>query len=203
MAERPIPEDLALLVRLLNTSDLEAGQDTLVTPASLAEVDPTLALAPGELPALRRLREALRAAGLAHHVEDAPPPAELTALFARAPLVVEVAEDGAARLVPAPGLDGVAAFTARVAAVVAAAEARGEWRRLRVCEADDCRWAYYDQSPAGRRRWCSMRTCGARAKMRAYRAKQAKERAGGGTGPPAGARAASGNAGEATPPPRP
>ncbi|WP_280641204.1 CGNR zinc finger domain-containing protein, partial [Streptomyces afghaniensis] len=47
----------------------------------------------------------------------------------------------------------------------------GTWTRLKACEAADCLWAYYDRSPAGRGRWCSMQVCGARAKMRRYRAK--------------------------------
>ncbi|WP_062216362.1 CGNR zinc finger domain-containing protein [Streptomyces sp. NBRC 109706] len=176
MAERPIPEGMALIVRLVNTLDVERDRDTLATEEGLAafesEFEGGPALGPGELPGLRRLREALRAAALVHHVESAPPPAELTALFAAAPLVARVDERGTATLVPAPGLAGLAEFTARIAAVVAVAEATGEWRRLKACEASDCLWAYYDHSPAGRRRWCSMRSCGSRAKMRAYRAKQ-------------------------------
>ncbi|HCA85446.1 MAG TPA: hypothetical protein DEQ61_08115, partial [Streptomyces sp.] len=64
---------------------------------------------------------------------------------------------------------GAAAFTARVAAAIAAATADGSWLRLKACEADNCRWAYYDRSPAGRSRWCTMQVCGSRAKMRAYR----------------------------------
>ncbi len=41
--------------------------------------------------------------------------------------------------------------------------------RLRICAADDCRWRFIDTSPAGRRRWCDMRTCGNRAKVAAHR----------------------------------
>jgi predicted RNA-binding Zn ribbon-like protein len=43
--------------------------------------------------------------------------------------------------------------------------------RLRICAADDCRWRFIDSSPAGRRRWCDMRTCGNRAKVAAHRAR--------------------------------
>jgi predicted RNA-binding Zn ribbon-like protein len=43
--------------------------------------------------------------------------------------------------------------------------------RLRVCADDTCRWLFVDQSPAGRRRWCDMRTCGNRAKVAAHRAR--------------------------------
>lgn len=39
--------------------------------------------------------------------------------------------------------------------------------RLRKCAA--CQLMFYDVSKAGRRRWCSMQLCGARAKARAFR----------------------------------
>ncbi len=45
--------------------------------------------------------------------------------------------------------------------------------RIRECEADDCALLFLDASRAGRRRWCSMAACGARAKMVAYRARHA------------------------------
>ncbi len=45
--------------------------------------------------------------------------------------------------------------------------------RIRECEADDCAVLFLDTSRAGRRRWCSMAACGARAKMAAYRARRA------------------------------
>ncbi|WP_199845980.1 CGNR zinc finger domain-containing protein, partial [Streptomyces europaeiscabiei] len=64
-----------------------------------------------------------------------------------------------------------APLVSRVAAAVAEALTAGTWQRLKACEAPDCHWAYYDRSPAGRGRWCSMQVCGARAKMRRYRAK--------------------------------
>lgn len=41
--------------------------------------------------------------------------------------------------------------------------------RLRVCANDGCRWLFVDRSPAGRRRWCDMRTCGNRAKVARHR----------------------------------
>ncbi len=47
-----------------------------------------------------------------------------------------------------------------------------EAARVRICAADDCSARFYDRSPAGRRRWCSMQTCGNAAKVRAHRARQ-------------------------------
>lgn len=43
--------------------------------------------------------------------------------------------------------------------------------RLRICAAEDCSARFYDRSPAGRRRWCSMRSCGNAAKARRFRAR--------------------------------
>lgn len=62
-------------------------------------------------------------------------------------------------------------LVSRVAAAIAQSLVDGTWTRLKACEAPTCHWAYYDRSPAGRGRWCSMSVCGARAKMRRYRAK--------------------------------
>lgn len=45
---------------------------------------------------------------------------------------------------------------------------RGDHRRLRHCANPVCVLQFYDTSKAGRRRWCSMETCGARSKMRSY-----------------------------------
>jgi predicted RNA-binding Zn ribbon-like protein len=46
-----------------------------------------------------------------------------------------------------------------------------ERARLRICEAEDCSARFYDRSPAGARRWCSMRACGNAAKARRHRAR--------------------------------
>jgi predicted RNA-binding Zn ribbon-like protein len=41
--------------------------------------------------------------------------------------------------------------------------------RLRICADESCGWLFIDESPAGRRRWCDMRTCGNRAKVARHR----------------------------------
>jgi predicted RNA-binding Zn ribbon-like protein len=46
-----------------------------------------------------------------------------------------------------------------------------EVARVRVCASDTCSARFFDRSPAGRRRWCSMRTCGNEAKARRHREK--------------------------------
>ncbi|MCH0564377.1 MULTISPECIES: CGNR zinc finger domain-containing protein [unclassified Streptomyces] len=166
MTERsPAPGGLALVESLVNTLDIESGADALNT----AEGRARFGLTEDDLAVARELREALRAALLAH--AGHPPHRTVTrlgALLSAAPLIVAVDErDGSARLAPAD--EGP--LPSRVAAAVAGAVVAGTWTRLKACEADTCHWAYYDRSPAGRSRWCSMQVCGARAKMRRYRAK--------------------------------
>ncbi|GHB27277.1 CGNR zinc finger domain-containing protein [Streptomyces chryseus] len=161
----PAPGELALVEALVNTLDVEKGADSLDTEAGRTAFGLTEAGVPGA----RELREALRAACLAHAGREVST-ASLDRLLAAAPLLVTVDGAGAAALRPAdPG-----ALASRVAAAIASAHADGTWPRLKACEAEDCQWAYYDRSPAGRSRWCTMAVCGSRAKMRKYRAGRAK-----------------------------
>jgi predicted RNA-binding Zn ribbon-like protein len=48
-----------------------------------------------------------------------------------------------------------------------------ERERIRICGLDDCSARFFDRSPAGRRRWCSMALCGNVAKARRHRARAA------------------------------
>ncbi|WP_103501751.1 MULTISPECIES: CGNR zinc finger domain-containing protein [unclassified Streptomyces] len=176
MSDTTAPADLGLIQRLVNTLDVETGTDELAAPGGPGRFAAPygLSLRDDELPRLVTLRESLRAVLLHHAGTEVPDErsAPLTPLLEAAPLVVRVAPGGGAALVPASGLTGLRELTARIAAAIALGQARGEWRRLKACHADDCEWAYYDRSPAGRRRWCSMQVCGSRAKMRNYRSRQ-------------------------------
>jgi predicted RNA-binding Zn ribbon-like protein len=40
--------------------------------------------------------------------------------------------------------------------------------RVRECDAEDCNWLFLDRSRSGSRRWCSMKSCGNRAKARRH-----------------------------------
>jgi predicted RNA-binding Zn ribbon-like protein len=75
---------------------------------------------------------------------------------------------GEPHLVPATGKVPDDAL-ARILAAVATAVADRTWSRMKVCRRPDCRWAYYDESRNRSRAWCSMETCGNRAKARSFR----------------------------------
>ncbi len=172
----PAPGPLALVQDLVNTVDLEADRDRLRTIAELAAFatshgSPGLTFTDSDVTEARRFREALRDACRGHTGSQVPgaSAAVLRYTLGTSPLVLSIDEAGAARAVPAAGLDGSPALIATVAAAILDAVAAGTWPRLKSCAAHRCQWVYYDHSPGGRGRWCTMSICGSRAKMRAYR----------------------------------
>jgi predicted RNA-binding Zn ribbon-like protein len=50
-----------------------------------------------------------------------------------------------------------------------------ELARVCECNADDCSWLFLDRSRGASRRWCSMKSCGNRAKARRHYRKQQGE----------------------------
>ena len=64
---------------------------------------------------------------------------------------------------------------AQFLAVVASAELRGEWRRLRMCNNPDCGRTFYDRTKNGLGVWCSMLTCGNKHNARKYRTRKSDE----------------------------
>lgn len=71
--------------------------------------------------------------------------------------------------------DPIDGALARLAESIARELTQPESARLRVCANDSCRWVFYDSSPAGRRKWCDMGTCGNRAKVARHRARKREE----------------------------
>jgi predicted RNA-binding Zn ribbon-like protein len=67
--------------------------------------------------------------------------------------------------------DDLAQARAAIAGSLAHYIADHDTGRLRICANDECSWRFVDRSPAGRRRWCDMRTCGNRAKVARHRAR--------------------------------
>jgi len=174
----PAPEPLVLVQDLVNTVDLEMERDVLTKPADLSAFCadhglPDLRFDQADLDEVLMLREAIRDVCQAHAGVDVPAAslAVLDRLLAEAPLTLALSADGGATIRPADGLRNMQALVARLAADISASVVAGNWPRLKACAADTCRWVYYDRSPAGRSRWCTMSLCGSRNKMRKYRAR--------------------------------
>jgi CGNR zinc finger protein/putative stress-induced transcription regulator len=70
-------------------------------------------------------------------------------------------------LVPTEG--GVAGALGRIVAVAFLSDLEGTWGGLKECAGNDCNAVFFDRSKNHSGRWCSMSTCGNRAKVRAWR----------------------------------
>jgi predicted RNA-binding Zn ribbon-like protein len=68
-----------------------------------------------------------------------------------------------------PGSAGVAAVLWPI--LESAVDLLASRDRIKECPGEDCGWVFLDTSRNGTRRWCSMASCGARAKMRRYRSR--------------------------------
>jgi predicted RNA-binding Zn ribbon-like protein len=162
-----------------------ARQVGVVTERSARALAATAARGPEEAAAVFRRAVALRTAihDLAVAVaEDRPVPIpELAVLNAEigALLAVSRLEPAGEAFVlarpgerdehaPAPSLDTVLWPVLRSA--IALFTSADDLARVRACPADDCGWLFYDAT--GRRRWCSMASCGTLHKVRRFRARQ-------------------------------
>ncbi|MEU0470505.1 CGNR zinc finger domain-containing protein [Amycolatopsis sp. NPDC006131] len=147
--------DVSLVVDFLNTLDVEDDTDVLTNAASWRAWSHERGLEAGPVSAARSARTALRAA--VGDTLDASPLA--------VPVTIELAVGGPA-LVTRDAVGAVMAAAARLAVL-------GQWTRVKICPADDCRWAFYDESRNRSRTWCSMQVCGNREKARSWRERRA------------------------------
>jgi predicted RNA-binding Zn ribbon-like protein len=148
------PDDVALVVDFLNTTELESGIDVLDDASAWVQWCRDQGLAPGSNPKnARSTRDALRAA----LGDERATAAELTVTVA-----IGLDADGRPGLVTADPIGAVLAAAVRLVDA-------GAWHRLKLCPADDCRWAFFDRSRNRSRTWCAMEVCGNRAKARSFR----------------------------------
>jgi CGNR zinc finger/Putative stress-induced transcription regulator len=165
----PAPSDLIrldvcgdpadLIVRFINTLDVEAGSDALETVdgwrswLSAQGLDACFGKeGPHDLADARELRDDLRTLASG----------ERRAQVRQVGIQVALTVDGEVEL----SAQTAVGFIAAAAAKVAIEQRLG---RVKICPADDCRWAFYDTSRNRSRQWCSMEVCGNRAKARAHR----------------------------------
>jgi len=140
----------------------------------LSQYEASPATAVETLSRLRRVRQAMRGvleAAAARQAPDASDLAEINRAL-RAHYIYE--------LVPAPdGVsldhrhqgDPVEGAIARLSEAIARELIQGDTSRLRICLNPQCRWVFKDTSRTGKRKWCSMRSCGNRAKVARHRAR--------------------------------
>ncbi len=71
-----------------------------------------------------------------------------------------------------PKGEGAAAAFGKIVAIAFVSSFDGTFEHLKLCADETCRSVFYDRSKNHSGRWCSMSTCGNRAKVRAWRDRQ-------------------------------
>jgi CGNR zinc finger len=72
----------------------------------------------------------------------------------------------------APTTVGVRGALGRILAIAFLSEIDGTWSRFKMCSSPVCRSVFWDRSKNRSGRWCTMKSCGNRAKVRAYRERE-------------------------------
>ena len=164
------PDELHPLQAFGNSARFLYGEDELTEPRAAArwliahELVPWgFTLDDSELARLVRFRETLR-----DHLDGADATAALNEFAAAAVDGPRWSPDGPELRPRGKGADDL---IARLLDALFRAEITGRARRLKPCKAPECRWLFYDRSPAGNSVWCTMDICGARHKMRTYRSR--------------------------------
>ncbi|MDX6725559.1 MAG: hypothetical protein QOK49_364 [Baekduia sp.] len=202
MPDRDLPEDLSLplatgepwwywsggrpAVDFVNTrrERWRRCAETLVTPGDLAAwlvqagvMDEPAPVPMAVLGAARDLREAIDAL-LVAAIDGSAPSAEAMALvddwlvFAGARPQLVGGRGGVPLLTERAPADSPRRALGMIALDAATMLGTGQRDRIRICASPTCSARFFDRSPAGRRRWCSMRTCGNEAKARRHRERQ-------------------------------
>jgi predicted RNA-binding Zn ribbon-like protein len=179
--EKVAPEPLIAVQGLADTIASEDSVERLGDPDSAREwlvvsglATPDIEIDESGLGRLLELRGIVRRLMDANH--DGASDLEASGAFGRLAAVhpVELAPgaDGSLGLDLSPAAS-VDEFVSQIVGIVFQAQLQGQWERMKICSADDCRWAFYDRSRNRGGNWCQMGLCGNRAKNRAYRARQA------------------------------
>jgi predicted RNA-binding Zn ribbon-like protein len=169
----PAPGDLELVRQFINTHEINPAREDFEDLPALRRwlADQGLIqrgerLQDGDVKRAIEVREALRSVLSA---ED-PDPRDLRTLNSAADAApLRVVFDAVASPALKPAAGGLDNALARLFAIIECASYEGTWSRLKICAADDCEWAFYDHTKNRSGAWCSMESCGNRAKGRAYR----------------------------------
>jgi hypothetical protein len=174
----PAPGDLELVRGFLSLHDHVAGTRDSSPPSSETVVcwlRERGLLAGDEVPAEAELRwagqilEALRS----RVGENMGAPADADAIRAldRAARETELSLDFGGKALRPDAL-GVRGAVGRILAIAFLAELDGSWSRFKECSSPTCRAVFWDRSKNRSGRWCTMKDCGNRAKVRAYRERE-------------------------------
>ena len=172
--------DVGLVQAFVNTLDLVPRNEEFGEPDALKRwlvtkglINPTATVDEADLKHALAVREAMRQV-IGGNTGQRVFPIDIATLneaAAASRLRMRFGPDGRARL--EPEASGAVGALGRLVATLYSAMQDEDWRRLKLCGADECRWAFFDRSKNRSSRWCTMESCGNRAKARRYRKQHA------------------------------
>jgi predicted RNA-binding Zn ribbon-like protein len=174
------PGELELVRDFVNTLDLELGTDRLATPRGLHGwlverelIEASDLIDQDDHSRAVEMRESLRALARANCDRAIPRRVSvvLDQIAMHADVRLHFRADGTQTLAPLGTGTVTTQVLGRILAIVGLAFFEGTWRRLKVCPAEDCQYAFYDHSKNRSGQWCQMAECGNRAKARTFRAR--------------------------------
>jgi predicted RNA-binding Zn ribbon-like protein len=177
------PDRLELVREFVNTLDVEEQTDSIAGPSDLKAwlaqkrlLGRQEGVTATDHQRALDFREALREI-LAGHTEGEVGSATVRrfdAVVSQIPMRLRVDSTGWVRVAAAgTGFDSA---QAELLARVYEAMEDGTWDRLKLCADGTCRSAFFDHSKNRSGHWCSMAVCGNRAKVSAFRQRQAADR---------------------------
>lgn len=165
------------IVALLN-SESAVGGDALRDPDRFKDFCSALEIDQAELKVDETLLAIMRdlRAAVAKCIEEPSSKSSqaLEHVSVRAQIVLRLDDKGMPRLSSAAA--GSASIPALFVLAVAALSEDGAWSRIRVCDAPECSTAFFDTTRSRTRRWCSMATCGNRAKVSEHRQRKVQRK---------------------------
>jgi len=173
--------ELGVVQAFVNTVDLQDGPELLKDPRTLGEWLVVNGLMTADAPIdasdyghAIAVREAMRGliggnSGMPVYPVDV---ATLNEAATASRLRMRFGPGGKARLEPEAA--GAVGALGRLVVTLYSAMQDEDWERLKLCDSDTCRWAFFDRSKNHSSRWCTMASCGNRAKARRFRQKRAQ-----------------------------
>jgi len=173
--------DVGLVQAFVNTLDVLPGTEELKDPNTLRSwlvanglMRDGEAVDESDLKHAIAVREAMRAVIGGNNGRQVYPVdvATLNEAASASRLRMRFGRDGKPRL--EPEATGPVGAMGRLVSTLYSAMQDETWDRLKLCTDDDCRWAFFDRSKNHSSRWCTMESCGNRAKARRFRQKRAR-----------------------------
>lgn len=182
MSERETADgELGLIQAFVNTADLQPGTEELEDANTLQAwlvakglLDDGQPVDEADLKHALAVREAMRGviggnSGYKVYPVDL---ATLNEAATASRLRMRFVTGGKVRL--EPEVVGAVGAMGRLVATLYSAMQNEDWDRLKLCDSDTCRWVFFDRSRNHSSRWCTMASCGNRAKARRFRQKRAQ-----------------------------